>query len=123
MGDGIDYPTVEHAFQAMKSTDLHERTAISVLDTPGKAKRAGKNLKLREDWEIMKVGVMKQALMSKFRDNAELREKLFATGSAILVEGNQHGDHYWGADGYGENMLGHLLMKLRTTLDPGWSNT
>jgi len=120
MGDSINYPSVEHAFQAMKSTELKDRAMISALDTPGKAKRAGKKLKLRENWEEIKVNVMRQALMSKFRDNKELREKLLATASAILVEGNHHGDHYWGVDGYGENILGHLLMGLRTTLDQGW---
>lgn len=120
MGDGVDYPSVEHAFQAMKSTDLKDRAMISAIKNPGDAKRAGKRLKLRENWEDIKSNVMRQALMSKFRYNKDLRNKLLATGSAVLIEGNHHGDRYWGVDGYGENILGHLLMQLRCTLDQGW---
>jgi len=120
MGDGVDYPSVEHAFQAMKTEDVDQRLEIAALGTPGQAKRAGRRLKLCQDWELIKIGFMRQALMSKFRDNKELRDKLLATGSAVLVEGNHHGDRYWGVDGYGENALGYLLMRLRETLDQGW---
>ena len=37
----ILYPTVEHAFQAMKTVDVNERIKIAAADTPGKAKRLG----------------------------------------------------------------------------------
>jgi len=113
MGDGVMYPSVEHAFQAMKTEDMDKRYEIAALDTPGKAKRAGRKLKLRPDWELMKIDFMRQALRSKFSDSGELSVKLLDTGYATLIEGNTHGDHYWGVDGYGENMLGHLLMAIR----------
>ncbi len=44
MGDSINYPSVEHAFQAMKSTDLSERAEVSLTKHPGDAKKAGKDL-------------------------------------------------------------------------------
>ncbi len=58
MGD-IDttYPTVEHAFQAAKSLDIKERIHISKLNSPGAAKKAGRKLKLRADWEEIKLAV------------------------------------------------------------------
>src|SRR5579871_4764016 len=49
--DGVTYPTVEHAFQAAKTDDAEERRAIRDCGSPGRAKRMGKKVKLRKDWE------------------------------------------------------------------------
>ena len=73
-------------------------------------------MKLREDWEEVKASVMEAVLRAKFTQNPELMAKLTATGEALLVEGNDWQDTYWGFDvnlGYGENMLGRLLMRIR----------
>jgi len=43
--EGMWYDSVEHAYQAAKTLDMDERLRISFLETPGKAKRAGKELK------------------------------------------------------------------------------
>ena len=40
--DGIIYPTVEHAYQGLKTNNIEDRKHIASLDTPGKAKKAGK---------------------------------------------------------------------------------
>ena len=37
--EGVDYSTVEHAFQAAKTHDLEERYQVQIADSPGKAKR------------------------------------------------------------------------------------
>ena len=111
--DGITYPTVEHFFQAMKSKDVEGRKKIAAAPTPGKAKRLGRTIELRKDWEEIKVAVMKFGLAQKFRI-PELREKLLATGNEELIEGNWWGDRFWGVcDGVGENYLGKLLMEVR----------
>lgn len=112
--DGIRYPTLEHAFQAAKTLDFAERWRISQLDTPGQAKRAGRNVQLRPDWLQVRRMVMQELLIQKFVLNAELRQRLKATGNARLIEGNTWGDTYWGVcRGVGENHLGYLLMALR----------
>ena len=120
--DGITYPTNEHFFQAMKTLDIDERKAIAAADTPGKAKRMGRNVKLRPDWEKIKVDVMRLGLILKFTD-AELAEKLIATGDEELVEGNWWCDQTWGSCTCpkhirtpGRNLLGMLLMELRKDL-------
>ena len=120
--DGITYPTVEHFFQAMKSKDVEGRKKIAAAPTPGKAKRLGRTIELRKDWEEIKVAVMKFGLAQKFRI-PELREKLLATGNEELIEGNFHHDNTWGnclcadcQDIPGRNMLGMLLMELRTKI-------
>lgn len=115
--DGIVYPTNEHFFQAMKTLDNEERKRIAAAETPGKAKRMGRNVKLRPDWEECKYQVMKEGLTLKFLCHKELAEKLIATGDAQLIEGNWWGDTTWGiCNGVGENHLGKLLMEIRGDL-------
>ena len=48
--DWIDYPTVEHAYQASKTDDLEERKRIAKLSTPGQAKKAGRKVNCLGDW-------------------------------------------------------------------------
>lgn len=115
--EGIEYPTVEHAYQAAKTLDVNERKRIALLATPGDAKRAGRALPLRADWENVKLGVMEQCVRYKFTHHAELCAKLLATGDAYLEEGNTWGDEFWGTvNGRGENHLGKILMKVREEL-------
>lgn len=111
--DGITYPTNEHFFQAMKTLDQEERKKIAAAISPGKAKRLGRNVQLRADWEQIKVDVMRTGLMLKF-SNPVLRTQLIMTGDEELVEGNWWGDTCWGVcNGVGENRLGKLLMQVR----------
>lgn len=117
--DGALYPTVEHAFQAAKTTNLEDRIKICAASIPGEAKRLGRKLQLRNDWEAVKIEVMKSLLEKKFQLPA-LREALLATGDQELVEGNYWGDAFWGFDlnnDRGENHLGKLLMDLRGSLN------
>lgn len=117
--DGITYPTIEHYFQAQKTLNPFERKGIAAAATPGRAKRLGRNVTLREDWEEVKDDVMLQGLRLKF-DIEELANMLIATGDAALVEGNWWCDNTWGScacpkceNTVGENRLGKLLMQVR----------
>lgn len=113
---GMMFPTVEHAYQAIKTTDEAIRKEISELPTPGKAKRFGKTLTLRSDWEIIKLKVMEALVTAKFK-NKKLRAQLLSTGDEIIQEGNLWGDTFWGVcRGKGENHLGQILMKVRAEL-------
>jgi hypothetical protein len=113
--DGIIYSSVEHAYQAMKSLSIAERLKVAACNTPGRAKRMGRKLELRPDWEDVKVDIMLGLLEKKFRD-PELNRQLQDTGDEELIEGNTWGDIEWGVyKGKGENMLGKLLMALRET--------
>ena len=66
--EGIIYPTNEHFFQAMKTLDIDERRAIANCRTPGQAKRMGRRVALRPDWEDVKESVMLEGLYLKFAD-------------------------------------------------------
>lgn len=110
---GILFPTTEHAYQAAKSDDVNEAIRVSLLKTPGDAKRVGRTLVVRENWEQIKRPIMLDVLRLKF-NLPDLRRKLLATGDVLLVEGNTWGDRYWGVcNGVGENWLGRLLMQVR----------
>ena len=112
--DGKEWPSVEHYYQAMKSEDKKDHEAIRSMATAGQTKKAGKKVKLRADWDIVKREAMFDAVHAKFIQHPDLREKLLATGDAILIEGNTWGDVYWGVcRGTGANHLGKLLMRLR----------
>lgn len=119
--EDLTYRTVEHAFQALKTLDPAMRLAVRDEPTPGRAKRAGRRLALRPDWEAVKTSVMLTCLRAKFT-NGELRWKLVATGEMELIEANGWGDRYWGVDratGVGENRLGHALMTHRVEVQVG----
>lgn len=113
---GVEYPTVEHAYQAAKSNLMSDKTKIAAAKTPAMAKRLGRQVRIRYGWDEMKVGIMFALLKLKFQD-PELRRRLLATGDAKLEEGNWWGDTFWGTcGGVGENHLGRLLMVLRDEL-------
>lgn len=117
--DGMKFSTVEHAYQAAKTANLDDRLFISMLDTPGQAKRAGRKVTLRRDWERIKEQVMLDLLRQKFA-REPLRGKLLATGHVTIQEGNNWGDRYWGispvGSGQGKNRLGILLEEVRREL-------
>ena len=111
--EGARYPSVEHAFQAAKTLNLNDRKSFEVIRAASEAKRAGRQVSLRSDWNEVRESVMLQCLRSKF-SNEDLRKMLISTGDAILEEGNNHGAKFWGTvNGQGDNRLGKLLMKVR----------
>ena len=121
--DGIIYPTNEHFFQAMKTLDQEKRKQIAEAKTPGAAKRMGRQVQLREDWEEVKYTAMRVGVERKFDAHPGLAEKLIATGDAILIEGNSWHDNTWGscfcskcAAIAGKNWLGEILMERRKEL-------
>lgn len=114
--EGMTYRTVEHAFQAAKTLDEGMRKQIRNDPDAAGAKKRGRKVELRADWEAIKIDVMRELLRQKF-GTEPLKSKLLKTGKAQLVEGNWWGDRFWGVcDGVGENHLGRLLMEIREEL-------
>jgi len=117
--NGKDYKSVEHAYQASKADNESEHEWIRSLDTAGKAKRNGKLVHLRKDWESVKENIMLELLRIKFSD-PELKKKLKDTKNYELIEGNYWHDNFFGnctcqncKDIEGQNKLGKLLMQVR----------
>ena len=115
--DHIDYPTAEHAYQAAKSSNIGVRSFMAMLPTPGLAKRRGKQITIRKDWDKEKLDVMLDIVRTKFGHNPDLAQKLRDTGDAHLEEGNRWNDRFWGVSpvgsGQGQNRLGIILMQVR----------
>lgn len=116
---GFAWENSEAAYQAAKSVDLADWAALQKM-TAGQAKKYGRTLSLRSDWEAIKFSVMAEICAEKFRQNPSLLASLKGTGFAYLEEGNTWGDREWGVcppgSGNGKNMLGLVLMALRSTL-------
>ncbi|QWY84081.1 hypothetical protein SEA_A3WALLY_274 [Microbacterium phage A3Wally] len=106
----------EHFFQAEKSLDPDERAFVMSASGPIEAKKRGRQITLRDDWDLVKNQVMLSGLRNKFYLDTGLGAMLLGTGDEELVEVNHWGDRYWGVDGEGENHLGILLMQVRAEL-------
>lgn len=112
------YRTVEHAYQASKTLDDSVRETIRAMLKPGDAKKFGKTVTVRGDWEEIKIETMRKLVRQKFQ-NPFLQPLLLATEDQELIEGNPFHDIFWGVcnckkhQGTGDNFLGKLLMEIR----------
>jgi ribA/ribD-fused uncharacterized protein len=112
--NGYSFPTSEHAFQMAKAIKHSDQEFVRAAPTAGQAKRRGRIIEKRPDWESIKLQVMREVVAAKFQQNLDLMLKLIETGDVELIEGNTWGDTYWGVcRGKGENHLGKILMELR----------
>lgn len=115
-----DYANTEAAFQAMKCANPADRRPFQYDCPPNIAKRMGRTVNLRPDWEEVKEPIMEEIVRVKFAQHRDLMDKLIATGDATLIEGNNWHDCEWGAchcpkcaSIKGKNMLGKILMRIR----------
>lgn len=127
--EDIVYQTAEHFYQAEKclhAQDESRRKQVIAAITPLEAKRIADDIKSTPEWRNVRDEVMKTVLEEKFKQNQSLANKLLTTGDMILNEAtnNQHfgigvsinSREIRDKSYKGNNMLGQLLMKLRTDL-------
>lgn len=125
--NGLTFHTVENAYQAAKCsnvTDMYQFTSIP----PEQAKKLGRKISIRDDWDEVKLDIMKELLLQKFACPS-LAEQLIATGDGYIAEDNYWHDNYWGIcncpnciDKFpfeNQNHLGKLLMEIRAKLSKG----
>ena len=115
--DNITYASSEHAYQAQKCKNSDDK--LKFIDiSAAQAKRLGKKVENRDDWNDVRVQIMYDILKLKFQ-NSKLRKMLLSTGDKYLMEGNYWNDSFWGYDlkrNKGENVLGNLLCKIRSDI-------
>jgi ribA/ribD-fused uncharacterized protein len=112
------YLSVEHWYQANKTTDHIWYERIRNCNSPVEAKRMGnEDITLRPDWDdLLRIKIMEIGVKNKFDQNKELLDKLLATKDAYLEEGNTWNDRFFGVcNGEGENHLGKILMRYRNS--------
>jgi ribA/ribD-fused uncharacterized protein len=120
--DNRKWKTVEHLFQARKTNNREDQEKIRRASTPSKAKRLGRKVLLRDDWEEIKYDVMLDCVRLKFKDK-QLEAKLINTWPHNLIEGNGWHDNIWGncvcpkcKNTKGKNALGEILMQTRAKI-------
>ena len=116
-GNKYRFKCVEAAYHALKAPDRIKE--FENLDGFA-ARKLGKTVERRKDFEEVKVKIMTRLVEQKF-SNPEL-QKLLTSVEGEIVESNQWGDTFWGKSyGKGENHLGVILMDVRDKLLRGES--
>lgn len=113
--EDLSFPTVEHAYQAMKCAHFADMKYISEISA-GQAKRAGRKVEQIPGFDDNKLMIVEHFLTLKF-SIPKFKKLLLATGDRYIEETNTWGDTFWGVcNGKGENNLGKIIMKIRDTL-------
>ena len=115
--EGIVFDCVENAYQAAKTKDKDLRRKISRM-SPYEAKAFWEKKEhqkyLADGWAERRLDIMQDLVKQKFCNHPALKQLLLDTKDAILEEGNDWGDTFWGiCNGKGENHLGKILMQVR----------
>lgn len=114
----LTFGDLEIAEKVMASWDFEEMKAL------GRQVRNYDN----QVWNGIRQIVVYEGLLAKFGQNSELKQKLLATGDALLAEAEEY-DSIWGiglamedennqnpAAWNGQNLLGFALMQVRNKL-------
>lgn len=117
------WESVEHFYQAAKCIDTVEREKVRAAETGKVARLIGRRVRIQSYWDVNRVKIMEKGLRLKFLRNKKLRQMLKDTDDRELIEHNYWHDTFWGVctcmrhKKKGENMLGKLLMKIRTEIN------
>lgn len=118
--DGEDFDTAEAAYHWEKFPCFPEiRKQIRDARSAHEAYQiAAKNkAHRRPDWDLVKVGIMKEILRAKVDQDEYVKRKLLETGDRMLIEDSWRDDFWgWGPERTGQNKLGQLWMEIRTEL-------
>lgn len=121
--EGEVFATSEHAYQAGKARKPAVRKWLMDAPSPSLLAMAAHGLyywDIAPGWSTTKFDRMRAVLRAKFTQHPDLRDLLLSTGDAKLVETatvDNEVNRLWGeVNGVGRNMLGVLLMELRTDL-------
>lgn len=94
----------------MRATSAHNAMAIAKQHIHART----------DDWQDIKVTVMKTLMRAKLDQHEYVRQKLLATGNRELVEDSWRDDFWgWGPNKDGQNMMGKLWMEIRDEIRVG----
>jgi len=103
---------VEVEYQKAKCTDPADQARFVGVTNGFIAKKIGKTVRLRPDWDQVKLQIMEDLVSKKFSDPVFMAKLQAIKGE--IVEENWWGDQFWGvSNGVGLNHLGRILMKIR----------
>ena len=131
--DGIHFICMEQYMMYQKAIYFKDqKTAAEILNTddPAEIKALGRQVANFDDvvWNGLRQIVVYQGLLEKFRQNPTMKQKLLATGDALMAE-CAYRDLNWGiglsmtdparfdtSKWRGRNLLGFALMMVREQL-------
>ena len=131
--EGVEFSSMEQYMMYQKAILFHDtKIAEQIMKTEDVAeiKQLGRLVSGYDDhiWSGVRQIVVYEGLMAKFSQNDDLKEKLIATGDAVLAECAVK-DQVWGiglsmtdpnrheiSKWKGQNLLGFALMKVREKL-------
>ena len=131
--EGITYQTCEQYMMVKKAlvfNDIEYYFAILAEPSPKACKKMGREIHnfVSATWDTCKEEIVYNANYAKFSQHPELKEKLLATGDAVLVEASPF-DTVWGigmratdpgandpSRWKGRNLLGSVLERVRSAL-------
>jgi ribA/ribD-fused uncharacterized protein len=121
---GRTFTSTEAVYVACKAPpEFREevRDACATCKTGGEAKRYGRTIPVRSDWDEIKVPVMKAILEMKF-SQPYFKKRLLEVTEPIVEENHWH-DNFWGdcicdkcKNVVGQNHLGKLLGEIKKEL-------
>lgn len=111
----LHFQSSESLYQAAKCKDKSLISNFCNLDGY-RAKKLGRKVQLIDNWEQIKIDVMRKCVYLKFTQNPILLQKLKKV-KGLISEENTWNDTFWGiCNGEGENHLGKILMEFRDSL-------
>lgn len=114
--NGIYYKSAEHYYQSEKFEDEKIKKRIIEAATPKEASVLGRSrdLKRKDNFREIKLGVMYTGVLEKFRQNSKIRTKLIETRNAAIREMTVK-ENYWGVGPNldGKNHMGKILEAVR----------
>lgn len=120
--DNITFDSVEKAYQYSKCYKASDKAKILEAKTSKEAKAFGKLIKIRSDWDRVRVSIMLDLVTQKFSADP-LRQMLLDTGDDAIIEENWWHDNLWGnctcdkcRTIRGHNILGKIIMQVRDSL-------
>lgn len=121
--EGELFQTSEHAYQAGKARKPEVKRWLMQAPSPSLLAMAAHGLyywDVAPGWSRTKFDRMRGVLRAKYTQHQDLQQLLLSTGDARLVECatvDNEVNRLWGeVNGIGKNMLGVLLMELRSQL-------
>lgn len=114
--DGIEYPSVTHAYWSLSTDDPAAAEAIRRAARATDAARLGVQAHRKDGWPGVRLAVMTNLVRAKFYQHPDLARKLLATGEARIRSAHSLSGSYWQDGAHGRNWLGRVLELVRSEL-------
>jgi predicted NAD-dependent protein-ADP-ribosyltransferase YbiA (DUF1768 family) len=92
---GLTYCSVENYFQSQKATNKEDFEIIRNSGPGESCWEAGTKIKIREDWNKVKLDVMLEGSKAKISQNETFLKKLITTKGPVIHTGSSDFWNYW----------------------------